>query len=96
MTKRSPLFILAVVATYIFLFVFIIAMIWGAVYAAMSVYILFVEGLSAAVPYFFMGIGLIIGGYLINVLLTFVLTKKWQWRITNRYEFREVPKKAKK
>lgn len=96
MTKRPPTLIAAAALVYVYLLIFIIAMIIGASYLALSAFVTLTEGPAAAGTYFLVGVGCIGGAYLTNVVLTFLFTKKWSWRLTTKVELTPVPKQKKK
>ena len=79
MDKRPPRVKRATVLIYSFIVVFSLLMITGASFAAIAVFVLLGRGFAAALPYFLIGLTLIVFGYLINVYINYLLTKAWDW-----------------
>lgn len=96
MTRRSPKLIFIATLLYIYLALFALTMIAGASLLALCALTVFKGELGAAQAYFAIGISFLLGAYLANVVVTYLLTKQWTWRLTTSYTLQPTEKKPKK
>lgn len=64
---------------YIYIFIFTVSMLIGAGYLLLAAMTIFTQGISAATPSFWTGIGILVAGYVTTVFVLFLFTKQWNW-----------------